>query len=203
MARATYHHGDLRRTLIDATAVLIEERGPSGFSLREVARRAGVSPAAPSHHFGDAQGLLTAVAVEGFSKLVDAVEDLGDHDPHRRLVEHARRYVDVGISAPGHMAVMFRRDLVDTADPDYLAMATRAYDLVAETVAAAADGPDVDLTYATKTLWATCHGIVSLYPSGERSLDDDPEIDELVRRAASIVSRGLRVGPTPITENPS
>ena len=64
-----YHHGALRQALIDATEALLAEKGADGFSLREVARRAGVSAAAPAHHFGDASGLLTAVATLGFEGL--------------------------------------------------------------------------------------------------------------------------------------
>ena len=71
----TYHHGDLPAALRAATAQLVAEKGPSGFSLREVARRAGVSHAAPAHHFGDAEGMLTSVAAEGFATLADAMED--------------------------------------------------------------------------------------------------------------------------------
>ena len=67
--RKTYHHGDLRRQLIAAAERIIVERGVEGFTLREVARRVGVSPAAPSHHFKDAKGLLTEVALLGFRDL--------------------------------------------------------------------------------------------------------------------------------------
>ena len=72
-ARA-YHHGALREALIDAAESILEERGVEGFSLREAARRAGVSPAAPGHHFGDARGLLTAVATRAFRDFGDALE---------------------------------------------------------------------------------------------------------------------------------
>ena len=61
-ARSRYHHGDLRAALIEAGAAILAERGIEGFSLRECARRAAVSPAAPAHHFGDSRGLLTAIA---------------------------------------------------------------------------------------------------------------------------------------------
>ena len=72
-----YHHGALRSALLSAAEALIEERGLDRFSLRETARRAGVSPAAPAHHFGDARGLLTAIATEGFRELGDALEEGG------------------------------------------------------------------------------------------------------------------------------
>src|SRR5258708_6867554 len=71
--RKTYHHGDLRRQLIAAAERIIVERGVEGFTLREAARRVGVSPAAPSHHFKDAKGLLTEVALLGFRDFGEAL----------------------------------------------------------------------------------------------------------------------------------
>jgi len=68
-APVPYHHGDLRAALIGATEALLAERGIEGFTLREAARRAGVSAAAPMHHFGSAAGLLTEVATLGFEEL--------------------------------------------------------------------------------------------------------------------------------------
>jgi AcrR family transcriptional regulator len=68
-----YHHGDLRAALIDAAKALIAERGVDGFSLRAAARRAGVSAAAPAHHFGDVRGLLTAVATGAFDACTAAL----------------------------------------------------------------------------------------------------------------------------------
>ena len=72
MAR-DYHHGDLRAALLRAAEVELSERGVEGFTLRGCARRAGVSHAAPAHHFGDADGLLTALAAEGFARFNAAV----------------------------------------------------------------------------------------------------------------------------------
>ena len=88
-----YHHGALREALIEATESLLAERGAEGFSLREVARRAGVSPAAPAYHFGDAAGLLTAVASSGFEALTRALQ-AGDRPRRRRPDGRAAR--------PGH-----------------------------------------------------------------------------------------------------
>ncbi|MET0591791.1 MAG: TetR/AcrR family transcriptional regulator [Polyangiaceae bacterium] len=65
-AKEGYHHGDLRRALLDATLRLVEQKGPQGFTLRAAARAAGVSPGAPYHHFEDKDALLAAVAEEGF-----------------------------------------------------------------------------------------------------------------------------------------
>lgn len=111
-----YHHGDLRRSLIDATEALLDERGADGFSLREVARRAGVSPAAPAHHFGDAAGLLTAVVTEAFDALTVALR-AGDARGKRgggrkRLVEQGVEYVGFALRHPGRFRLMFRGALL-------------------------------------------------------------------------------------------
>src|SRR5947209_12173707 len=73
--RPTYHHGDLRAVILTEAARLVAERGADGVSLRELARGAGVSPAAPAHHFTDRRGLFTAPATQGFALLTEAVTD--------------------------------------------------------------------------------------------------------------------------------
>lgn len=194
MSRATYHHGDLPQALIAATARLIEADGPSGFGLRKVAREAGVSPAAPSHHFGDSRGLLTAVAVEGFTRLVASFEAIDPAaSPEERLREHGRRYVGVAIESPGHMAVMFRGDLIDKTNPEYLAVAPKSYESIRSAVADAmgetADSRRVE--HATKTHWAVVHGIVNLYPLTGPTLTDDPDVAQLVDAAVDIIAKGI------------
>src|SRR6476469_8276563 len=72
--RDTYHHGDLKRALTEAALELVKEKGPKGFTLREVARRAGVSAAAPYRHFADKSQLLAAVATQGFVQLHEALD---------------------------------------------------------------------------------------------------------------------------------
>jgi AcrR family transcriptional regulator len=109
--RDTYHHGALRQALIDATDALLAERGVEGFSLREVARRSGVSPAAPAHHFGDAQGLLEAVATlafEGLTAALEAGNARGGSDPVARLREQGVEYVAFARRHPGRFGLMFR-----------------------------------------------------------------------------------------------
>lgn len=99
-----YHHGDLRLALLDESAQMIDEVGPSSLSLRELARRAGVSHGAPAHHFGDRRGLLTALAAQGLRLLAAdvAAATAGGFD------EAAVAYVRFAREHPGHYAVMHR-----------------------------------------------------------------------------------------------
>jgi AcrR family transcriptional regulator len=110
-SRDAYHHGALREALIEATEALLAERGSEGFSLREVARRSGVSPAAPAHHFGDAEGLLTAVttlAFDGLTAALQAGNARGGSDPVARLREQGLGYVGFALRYPGRFGLMFR-----------------------------------------------------------------------------------------------
>lgn len=162
-----YHHGNLAAALRASAAEVLGERGVAGFSLREVARRAGVSHAAPAHHFGDAGGLLTAVAVEAFEHLTERTEQAAasSPDPAVALQRVGRAYVELAVERPGHCAVVFRSDVVDTDDPAYEAWGARAYGVLHGAVQRLADQrhPDLDVTLAASTCWAAMQGIVALH----------------------------------------
>src|SRR4051794_7988101 len=114
MARVKpYHHGDLRRTLLASAVEVITERGVAALSLRDLARRAGVSHAAPTHHFTDRAGLLTAVAAQGWSLLAGA---LAAHTAD--FTEAGVAYVVFAVEHPAHFAVMRSPDLVRADDPE-------------------------------------------------------------------------------------
>ncbi|GAB3992190.1 TetR/AcrR family transcriptional regulator [Glycomyces albus] len=112
---SSYHHGDLRRVLIAAAVESLGEVGPSALSLRAVAKRAGVSHAAPAHHFGDKAGLLTAVAAEGYDRFADALErawETGD------FIEVGVAYVRFALDNRPYFEIMFRPELLHEDDPD-------------------------------------------------------------------------------------
>ena len=169
----SYHHGDLRRALVEATEALLAEKGPEAFSLREVARRAGVSPAAPAHHFGDAGGLLAAVATAGFDGLAAALaagHASGGADPRRRLREQGVAYVEYALRHPGRFRLMFR-DALLAPDPE-LQRAGNAAFLVLENgvreafgVAPGAQLPPRAWT-AVIALWSVVHGFAHLAIAG-------------------------------------
>jgi AcrR family transcriptional regulator len=124
--RSTYHHGDLRAALVKAADEIIGADGIEAFSLRAAAKRAGVSPAAPAHHFGHAKGLLTEVAILGFERADRYIEKAGRSDDviaDVRAVSLA--FVTFVLHHPGHFRLMFRNDLVDRSDPRLVAISKR------------------------------------------------------------------------------
>lgn len=195
-----YHHGDLPNALRRAAVQVIGERGVSGFSLREVARRAGVSHAAPKHHFGDLHGLLTSLAAEGFAELERAMATASalHVDPVEQLMAIAEAYVDLARTHPAHCAVMFRPDLVDEDDEHLSASGMRAYEVLETAVQRVIDakGLDADLDTTTWLLWSTSQGLVELEPKiaeiRKRRGRTAPAISDLARNFTAVVVRGLR-----------
>src|SRR5271166_4254243 len=118
--RLHYHHGALKDALVEASEAILLERGVAGLTLRAVARRVGVSPAAPAHHFGDVAGLLTEVAARGFealSQALRAAEADAGADPAARLDAQGRAYVAFALRHPARVRLMFRRDMCDPESP--------------------------------------------------------------------------------------
>ena len=169
----SYHHGDLRRALLEATETLLAEKGPEAFSLREVARRAGVSPAAPAHHFGDAGGLLAAVATAGFDGLAAALaagHASGGADPRRRLREQGVAYVEYAMRHPGRFRLMFR-DALLSPDPELQRAGNAAFLVLENGVRDAfgiASGAPLSpgAWTALIALWSVVHGFAHLAIAG-------------------------------------
>src|SRR5277367_2997071 len=125
-----YHHGDLRRALIDTALQLVTEEQDWAFSLREVARRAGVSHRAPYNHFTDRLDLLAAVAAVGFERLHDGLSHaiIGVEDPEAAVVAICRAYMHLGLENPALYRLMFGPALSDTGTVDRPAIARSAGD---------------------------------------------------------------------------
>ncbi|MFF8775390.1 TetR/AcrR family transcriptional regulator [Kitasatospora sp. NPDC015120] len=186
MGRAeSYHHGNLRRAVLDAALAAIEESGPSGWSLRELARRAVVSHAAPAHHFGDKAGVLTAVAAEGFERFADALERAAG-DPYGAGVAYVRFAVD----HRAYFEVMFRPELYRADDPELNAARDRAGAVLAASGRKLARGEAADRA-TTLAAWSVAHGFASLWLNGAL-----PEsrggagVEELAREVLGVVFGG-------------
>jgi AcrR family transcriptional regulator len=179
-ARAGYHHGDLRDALIRATDRILAEEGLEGFSLRKAARRAGVSPAAPAHHFGSAAGLLTEVAVLGYEELARRLEvDPSQGAPVDRLKSQAVGYVRFALEYPGRFHLMFRHELLLLDHPQRVEAAEKAWYLLAGTVQAMHGRPvgeplDEQTRAAVIAAWSTVHGFAHLTLDGKFSKYDPP-----------------------------
>ncbi len=165
ISQRTYHHGNLRRTIIDAAVQAITESGPAGWSLRELARRANVSHAAPAHHFGDKTGLLTAVAAEGFELFADALARAGDD-----LLDLGTAYVRFATDHRAYFEVMFRPELYRADDPEVTRARARAGDLLTKGTRTLATGEEQERT-AALAAWSIVHGFSTLWLSG--ALPDD------------------------------
>src|SRR5271166_2897161 len=123
-----YHHGNLKQALIDAAVALVAEVGPRGFTLREAARRAGVSHNAPYRHFRDRDDLLATVATDGFDRLTRAMAGAGPKaSPINRLRRSGIAYVDFALRWPQHFAVMFDAPCDQSAYPECAAAAQRCF----------------------------------------------------------------------------
>jgi AcrR family transcriptional regulator len=190
----SYHHGDLRRALLKAAAEAITEQGVASLSMRDLARRAGVSHAAPSHHFGDKAGLLTALAAEGFEQLAKALAT--SRLASNSFLEMGVTYVRFAVTRRAEFEVMFRTDLYHADAPEVLAARARAADALYAAVADLPDGtrtdsPAVsparparegtagqvssDVRAAGLAAWSMVHGFATLWLSGAfPDRDSDP-----------------------------
>ena len=185
MAKDGYHHGDLRRALLDAAAAAIAEDGPAALSLRDLARRAGVSHAAPTHHFGDKKGLLTALATEGYDGLSQALQDARAQTGS--FLEMGVAYVRYATTHRAHFEVMWRPDLYHADDAALAAARDRSGEALTSGLADLPDGqPGPDLEEAGLAAWSLAHGFATLWLSGAL-----PNLPELPDEAARAVLRHL------------
>ena len=181
-AARPYHHGDLRRVLLEAAVAAVDEVGPAALSLRDLARRAGVSHAAPAHHFGDKAGLLTAVATDGFRQLAATLGDA--YRATGSFLEVGVAYARFAVTHRAHFEVMFRPELYRAHDPELAQARDAARSLLYPTAAEAAGGVGGDDLRAAVAAWSLVHGLVTLWLNGNLppQLGDDPE--QLVREVA-------------------
>ena len=162
-----YHHGDLRRALIDAARRLLESEGPSALSLRAVAREAGVSPAAPYHHFKDKAELLDAVAHEGWEMLDDALVKgrKEDESVRERIASIGVAYVCFARDNPALYRVMYDCSRDKESLPEHVhADNDSAYCRVRDTLIAAGADPsdEIGLELATVAAWCAAHGLAEM-----------------------------------------
>jgi AcrR family transcriptional regulator len=166
-----YHHGALRTALLEAAEAILDRDGIAGLTLRAVAREAGVSHAAPTHHFGDLSGLLSALAALGFIRLRERLEaevTAAGPAPGERLIALGRAYVGFARSCPGLFQLMFRSERLDWSSPGLSIAAEAAFALLS------LDEPDAQTgsvrgsrpLAVAMTRWSLVHGLSTLLVDG-------------------------------------
>src|SRR6201991_1676529 len=181
-----YHHGDLRRALLDTALESIAEQGPAAVSLRDVARRAGVSHAAPTHHFRDKAGLLTALAAEGWSMLADALHEIATDGGD--FSDLGVGYVLFATSHPAHFAVMRAPELTRRDDPECQAAQERAR-VQLMTGAQKFDPGSTGARTTALTGWSLAHGLAVLILEGAVAPHPGTDVAALARAVTQ------RLGP--------
>lgn len=184
-----YHHGDLRSELLSAAVDIIRERGGQGLSLRECARRAGVSHAAPYRHFASKDALLVALACQGFRWLADAgkaaMETLSD--PRAQLDAYGVAYVQFALKHPEHHRLMFASELdKSAASEEDLAASGAAFELLHATAAKVDGTSEEESLGAAFAFWSLVHGLSMLILDGRvpPELIETPEQVEALTRAS-------------------
>lgn len=159
------HHGALREALIDASLQLLDADGVEGVTIRAVARRAGVSHAAPINHFPDLRALLTAVAARCFEHLLGAARAARDarSDAYGRLEAFVDAYIDYALTHPDRYRMMWRMDILDPEDPTLDGLVNGLYGDVEEMVAALPQPTRrIDPTTVVIALSSLVHGYASM-----------------------------------------
>ncbi len=177
--RTAYHHGDLRRALVDAALSLLENDGIDALSLRNVARKIGVSQAAPYAHFKDKHAILEAVATVGFNTLADYMRQYEQKasDLPSTLTAYGVAYVSFAADHPALFKLMFGPELIQRESEEFIVTAAKAYETIVDISRdlLGPDGKDENLvSLHAMSAWSMVHGLANLLVDGKLN-------DELTR----------------------
>jgi AcrR family transcriptional regulator len=193
----SYHHGDLKAALVDAAVQILRAEGPEALTLRAVARRVGVSQAAPYRHFADRRALVAAVAEHGFSRLQQVMlarMRTAQGGGRGGLKQVALAYVEFGLANAAEYRVMFGPEVAITDDlPELRETARSVLGFVAEGIRQLQGAGLVgagDPWLMAVTTWATLHGLVMLTLDGQTA-GVAPNVDALVEEATRIMMFGM------------
>lgn len=196
---------DAKRKLLDESVRLIAEQGLEGLSFREMARRAGVSHQAPYHHFASREGILTAIALEGFQRLdaglVKARAKAGKRPPQQILRDVLAAYITCALDNPVHFRVMFRPELAPVRrNPELRAEAMQTFRRLTDSVAECHSDLAVDdkrILVIADTLWAGAHGIATLWLDGPmKTVSPGVALAPLIDSATEMLAAaGANAGP--------
>jgi AcrR family transcriptional regulator len=198
-SKKTYHHGDLRQALIDTAIALVSEQGITNWSLREVARRIGVSHTAPYRHFCDRDALLAAVAERGFQELSKHLQETLEKTP----TEHSQRlqaigvaYVQYAIAHPSEYEVMFRYSpkMDEHQFPSLNEAGMEAFMVLVNVIVAGQEAKQIRSGNPTElawVAWSLVHGLSMLSIDGHLISSDNKTIETIASFATQMLNEGL------------
>jgi AcrR family transcriptional regulator len=192
-SKAAYHHGDLRAACVDAAMELLEESGETALSLRAVARRAGVSPAAPYRHYADREALVSAVAAVGYRELAErlaAAHPLPSNP--EQLASVAVAYVQFALERPALFRIMFGEPC--DRDSDERVAATTAVSVYVRGIVERVF-PDSDAEPLATAIWALVHGLAFLHLDGKLVAPNPAAVAERVTVAIHALLTATNLGP--------
>ena len=202
MPKRGYHHGNLKQALVDAALGLIEEKGPTGFTLSEAAKKAGVTPAAVYRHFQGREDLLIEVARQGYEIFADLMEyayESGQPSASASFSATGRAYLAFARKHPGHYMAMFESGLSLNSNAELARVATRASGILER---AAQDllqrlpaGRRPPAAMFSAHIWAMSHGVVELYARGNPGARTQFSPEDLLESGIGIYLRGLGLLP--------
>ncbi|MDH3263336.1 MAG: TetR/AcrR family transcriptional regulator [Paracoccaceae bacterium] len=202
MVKRGYHHGDLRRALIEAALKLIEEKGPQGFTLSEAAKEAGVTPAAVYRHFAGREDLIAEIARQGYEIFADLMEHAyagGKPSALAAFEAVGRAYLAFARKFPGHYVAMFESGISLNANPDLARAARRASDVLEKAAMALSEhlppGRRPPASMFSAHVWALSHGVVELFARGQPGRKSPFPPEDLLETGIGIYLRGLGLIP--------
>ena len=202
MPKRGYHHGNLRQALVDAAFVLIEQRGPSGFTLSEAAKQAGVTPAAVYRHFEGRDDLIAEAARQGYEIFADLMEyayDKGQPSALAAFESTGRAYLAFARKYPGHYVAMFESGISVNRTPDLALVANRANAVLEKAAGELSEHIPEDkrppAAMFSAHIWAMSHGVVELFARGATGNRSPFPPEDLLETGIGIYLRGLGLVP--------
>ncbi len=202
MPKRGYHHGNLRQALVDAALKLIEAKGPTGFTLSEAAKEAGVTPAAVYRHFEGREDLIAEAARQGYEIFADLMEyayQSGQPSDLASFEATGRAYLAFARKYPGHYVAMFESGISIQRTPELAQVANRAFQVLEKAAEALSEHippekrPPPQMFSAH--IWALSHGVVELFARGSPGTKSPFPPEDLLETGIGIYLRGLGLVP--------
>ncbi|WP_415182968.1 TetR/AcrR family transcriptional regulator [Phaeovulum sp.] len=202
MIKRGYHHGNLRQALIEAALRLIETQGPTGFSLSEAAKSAGVTPAAVYRHFEGREDLIAECARQGYAIFADLLEHAWNDGAPSALAAFGatgRAYLAFARRYPGHYMAMFESGISPNRTPELAQISARGDRVMLRAAEALArhipEGRRPPAAMFSAHIWAMSHGVVELYARAQPGSRSQFTPEDLLESGIGIYLRGLGLVP--------